>query len=125
MSWDTIENRWKQFIDVLGESKQNPANDNVIMATSVQNEADVNAPDELNDLPDTDEFGDEALQIYRPIASNRQQVDAPVEPMGPIQNGEDKAPPEPKHLVFDIRARMQHKSGQSSVHSNASRRHEQ
>jgi len=73
MKWDTIENRWKQFLGMLHASGPNPTKVNSIPATAVPSGAVIKFQDhrdEKNDLPDTEVFAAGALQIYGPSATN-------------------------------------------------------
>jgi hypothetical protein len=117
MNWDTIERRWKQFLDMLHGSEENPTRDNRQMAATTRNEAVIDLQDrcdKLNDLDDTAEFGEDVLQVHRPTASNRQGIVAPAEPSERNREGDDKARQEQSPRVFIIRACVQHKSMRNS-----------
>jgi hypothetical protein len=127
MKWDTVERRWKQFLDVLRGREQNPIRANRKMATATRNDAVIELEDrrdELNGLADTAVFGEDALQIRRPTAPNQQGVVTPAEPSEPKTESDDKSRQEQTPRVFVIRACLQHQSRRDSVHAGSSRRPE-
>jgi hypothetical protein len=127
MNWDTIEKRWKQFLDMLRGRGHNPPKDNRNTVTAARNEAVIKLQDhrdEVNDLDDTAEFGEQALQIRHSIAPNRQRSLAPAEPSEPNREGDDGGRQEQSPRILFIRACLKHKSRRNSVEEGSSRRFE-
>lgn len=114
MTWDTIENRWKHFMESIRVTDQHQAIEVAPALTTIPRELDITMPADnidSNDLPETIDFAENKMRIHEPTAPQLQERSAPIEPTSQDPQSNEQDAQAHGTRTITIHACVKHKFG--------------